>query len=132
MRGRRESSEKEIEGIRLAELKSEEEHDKKRLEEMDRTKMRIEREQLEIRRKLRDRDLRIQIQEELFKEKEKQEARHEEELQNCVRAERTGGRCLNSRAALGAIYECNKGSYSFIVLSLILLLRLENENKSDL
>ena len=35
---------------------------------------------------MRDRDLRIQIQEELFKEKEKQEARHEEELQNCVRA----------------------------------------------
>ena len=43
MRGRRESSEKEIERIRLAELKSEEEDDKKRLEEMDRTKMRIER-----------------------------------------------------------------------------------------
>ena len=35
---------------------------------------------------MRDRDLRIQIQEELFKEKEIQEARHEEELQNCVRA----------------------------------------------
>ena len=86
MRGRRESSEKEIEGIRQAELKSEEEDDKKRLGEMDRTKMKIERKQLEIRRKLRDRDLRIQIQEELFKEKEKQEARHEEELQNCVRA----------------------------------------------
>ena len=82
----RSRAKKEIEGIHLAELKSEEEDDKKRLEEMDRTKMRIEREQLDIRRKLRDRDLRIQIQEELFKEKEKQEARHEEELQNCVRA----------------------------------------------
>jgi len=79
-------AEKEIEGVRLAELKSEEEDDIKRLEEIDRIKIRNEREQLEIRRKVRERDLMIHQTKQLYKEKEKQEARLEEELQNDLRA----------------------------------------------
>ena len=79
-------AEKEFAGIHLAELKSEEEDDIKRLEEIDRIKIRNEREQLEIRRKVRERDLKIHQIEQLYKEKEKQEARHEEELQNALRA----------------------------------------------
>ena len=79
-------AEKEIEGVRLAELKSEEEDDIKRLEEIDRLKMRHEREQLEIKSKVRERDLKIHQTEHLYKEKERQEARQEEELQNDLRA----------------------------------------------
>ena len=79
-------AEKVIEGVRLAELKSEEEDDIKRLEEIDRIKMRNEREQLEIRRKVRERDLMIHQTKQLYKEKEKQETRLEEELQNDLRA----------------------------------------------
>jgi len=79
-------AEKEIEGVRLAELKSEEEDDIKRLEEIDRLKMRHEREQLEIKSKVRERDLKIHQTEQLYKEKEKQEIRQEEELQNDLRA----------------------------------------------
>ena len=79
-------AEKEIEGVRLAELKSEEEDDIKRLEEIDRIKIRNEREQLEIRRKVRERDLMIHQTKQLYKEKEKQETRLEEELQNDLRA----------------------------------------------
>ena len=82
----RSRAKKEIEGIHLAELKSEEEDDIKRLEEINRIKMRNEREQLEIRRKVRERDLMIHKTKQQYKEKEKQEARLEEELQNDLRA----------------------------------------------
>ena len=79
-------AEKEIAGACLANLKSEEAEDIKQLEEIDRVKMKIEREKQEIRRKVRERDIKIMNTEQLFKEKEKLEARHQEELKEELRA----------------------------------------------
>ena len=79
-------AEKEIAGVCLADLKSEEAEDIKQLEEIDRVKMKIEREKQEIRRKVRERDIKIMNTEQLFKEKEKLEARHQEELKEELRA----------------------------------------------
>ena len=61
-------------------LKSEEAEDLKQLEEIGRAKMKMERDQLEIRRKVRERDIKIVNTKQLLEEKEKQEARHKEEL----------------------------------------------------
>ena len=48
--------------------------------------MKIEREKQEIRRKVRERDIKIMNTEQLFKEKEKLEARHQEELKEELKA----------------------------------------------
>ena len=61
-------------------LKSEEAEDLKQLEEIGRAKMKMERDQLEIRRKVRERDIKIVNTKQLLEEKEKQEARYKEEL----------------------------------------------------
>jgi len=79
-------AEKETSGVYLAELKREEAEDIKQLEEIDRVKMKLEREQLEIRRKVRERDIKIMNTKQLFKEKEEEEARHKEKLKEELRA----------------------------------------------
>ena len=79
-------AEKETSGVYLAELKREEAEDIKQLEEIDRVKMKLEREQLEIRRKVRERDIKIVNTKQLLEEKEKLEARHQEELKEELRA----------------------------------------------
>ena len=67
-------------------LKSEEAEDLKQLEEIGRAKMKMERDQLEIRRKVRERDIKIVNTKQLLEEKKKQEARYKEELKEELRA----------------------------------------------
>ena len=79
-------AEKETAEVCLAELKSEEAEDIKQLEEINRAKMKMKRDQLEIRRKVRERDIKIMNTKQLLEEKKKQEARFKEELKEELRA----------------------------------------------
>ena len=79
-------AEKETVEVCLAELKSKEAEDIKQLEEINRAKMKMERDQLEIRRKVRERDIKIVNTKQLLEEKKKQEARYKEELKEELRA----------------------------------------------
>ena len=79
-------AEKETVEVCLAELKSKEAEDIKQLEEINRAKMKMERDQLEIRRKVRERDIKIMNTKQLLEEKKKQEARYKEELKEELRA----------------------------------------------
>ena len=86
-------NEKEIKGARLAHLKSEEAEDLKRLEEIGRSKMELERsmmelelEELEIKRKVRERDIEVIVVKQVLEEKTRTEARHKAELKKELEA----------------------------------------------
>ena len=79
-------NEKEIKGARLAHLKSEEAEDLKRLEEIGRSKMELELEELEIKRKVRERDIEVIVVKQVLEEKTRTEARHKAELKKELEA----------------------------------------------
>merc|ERR1712192_289574 len=80
------AAEKGMEGARLADLKSEEVENMKRLEEIARAKMELAGEELEIRRKVREKDIEVMLVKQALEEKTREEARQKAELKKELEA----------------------------------------------
>ena len=80
------AAEKEMKGARLAGLKSEETEDMKRLEEIGMAKMELEREEHEIRRRVRERDIEVMVVKQALDENARKEVRQKAELKKEVEA----------------------------------------------
>ena len=79
-------ADEEMKGAYLVNLKSEETEDMKRLEENARARMELEREDQEIRRKARERDIEVMMVKQALEEKARQKAKQKAELKKELEA----------------------------------------------
>ena len=97
--------EKEIERACLADLRSEEAEDMKRLVEIARAKMELELEELKIKRKVRERDVEVIVVKQALEEKARKEARHKAELKKELEAVKELGKSVKEMAAVKELME---------------------------